>query len=140
MMLKTQTQQVSASRSSSARARVSVPLRTRTVVRAEETTTSAPPALDLSPNTQAATGYVEFDTAGQSNMYPVVTKAYEAGSDQDTADTGAANTVVGAGAAVIAVAVLALGLGALSQLGGGSEPVEQFKSLSEYAAAFSAQL
>jgi hypothetical protein len=66
-----------------------------------------------------ATAYVEFDTAGQSNMYPVVTKAYEAGSDQDTADTGAANTVVGAGAAAIAVAVLALGLGALSQLGGG---------------------
>jgi uncharacterized membrane protein len=66
-----------------------------------------------------ATGYVDFDTAGQSNMYPVVTKAYEAGSDQDTADSGAANTVVGAGAAVIAVAVLALGLGALSQLGAG---------------------
>jgi hypothetical protein len=66
-----------------------------------------------------ATGYVEFDTAGQSNMYPVVTKAYEAGSDQDTADAGGANAVVGAGAAVIAVAVLALGLGALSQLGAG---------------------
>jgi hypothetical protein len=45
--------QVSASRSSSARARVSMPLRTRTVVRAEESSNSAPPALDLSPNTQA---------------------------------------------------------------------------------------
>lgn len=62
-----------------------------------------------------ATGYVEFDTAGQSNMYPVITKAYEAGSDADTTNTGAANLVIGAGAAVIGVGVLAVGLGALTQ-------------------------
>lgn len=62
-----------------------------------------------------ASGYVEFDTAGQPNMYPVITKAYEAGSDLDTANTGSANLVVGIGAAVIAVGVLAVGLGALTQ-------------------------
>lgn len=56
-------------------------------------------------------------------MYPVVTKAYEAGSNQDTLETGSANLVVGAGAAAIAVAVLALGLGALSQQGGSGEGV-----------------
>lgn len=66
-----------------------------------------------------ASGYVEFDTAGQSNMYPVVTKAYETGSDQDTLETGSANFVVGVGAGAIAVAVLALGLTALSQQGAG---------------------
>lgn len=68
-----------------------------------------------------ASGYVEFDTAGQSNMYPVITRAYETGSDQDTLETGSANLVVGVGAGVIAVAVLALGLVALSQQGGAGE-------------------
>lgn len=52
-------------------------------------------------------------------MYPVVTKAYEAGSDQDSLETGSANLVVGVGAGVIAVGVLALGLAALSQQGAG---------------------
>lgn len=54
-------------------------------------------------------------------MYPVITKAYEVGSDQDTADTGSANAVVGVGAAVIAVGVLAVGLGALTQQGAARE-------------------
>jgi len=52
-------------------------------------------------------------------MYPVVTKAYETGSDQDTLETSSANLAVGVGAGVIAVAVLALGLAALSQQGAG---------------------
>lgn len=108
-------------------------------VSTEEAVTE-PPKVDFTPNTQAATGYVEFDTAGQSNMYPVVTKAYETGSDQDTLETSSANLAVGVGAGVIAVAVLALGLAALSQQGAGSDPIEQFKTLSEYAAAFSAEL
>lgn len=68
-----------------------------------------------------ASGYVEFDTAGQSNMYPVITKAYETGSAQDTLETGGANFAVGVGAGAIAVAVLALGLTALSQQGAGEQ-------------------
>jgi hypothetical protein len=64
-----------------------------------------------------ASGYVVFDTAGQSNMYPVITKAYETGSAQDTLETGGANFAVGVGAGAIAVAVLAIGLTALSQQG-----------------------
>lgn len=92
--------------------------------------------------TQDASGYVEFDTAGQSNMYPVITKAYETGSAQDTLETGGANFAVGVGAGAIAVAVLAIGLTALSQQGADTTTaaLEQFKSLSEYAAAFSAEL
>jgi hypothetical protein len=54
-------------------------------------------------------------------MYPVITRAYETGSDQDTLETGSANLVIGVGAGVIAVAVLALGLVALSQQGGAGE-------------------
>ena len=58
--------------------------------------------------------------AGQSNMYPVITRAYEVGSNQDTLETGSANLIVGAGAGFIAAAVLALGLIALSQQGAGA--------------------
>jgi hypothetical protein len=91
--------------------------------------------------TQDASGYVEFDTAGQSNMYPVITKPYETGSGQDTLETGGANFAVGVGAGAIAVAVLAIGLTALTQQGADTgAAMEQFKSLSEYAAAFSADL
>jgi len=121
--------------------RLQAPVRqVRVRVSTEEAETAAPPKVDFTPNTQAASGYVEFDTAGQSNMYPVVTKAFEVGSNQDTLETGSANLVVGLGAGGIAVAVLALGLVALSQQGAGSDPIEQFKTLSEYAAAFSAEL
>lgn len=52
-------------------------------------------------------------------MYPVITRAYETGSDQDTMDTNAANLVVGVGAGLIACAVLAFGLLALTQPGAG---------------------
>jgi hypothetical protein len=52
-------------------------------------------------------------------MYPVITKAYETGSAQDTLETGGANFAVGVGAGAIAVAVLAIGLTALSQQGAG---------------------
>lgn len=68
-----------------------------------------------------ASGYVEFDTAGQSNMYPVITKPYETGSGQDTLETGGANFAVGVGAGAIAVAVLAIGLTALTQQGAGEQ-------------------
>jgi len=54
-------------------------------------------------------------------MYPVVTRAYEAGSEQDTTNQGGANLAVGVGAGAIAVAVLALGLIALSQQGSTGE-------------------
>jgi hypothetical protein len=37
-----------------------------------------PAAITLLPLSQSS-GYVEFDTAGQSNMYPVITRAYETG-------------------------------------------------------------
>lgn len=53
------------------------------------------------------------DTAGQSNMYPTVTKPYAAGSDSDTAANGAANAGYAAGAAVVGVGLLAVGLLAL---------------------------
>jgi hypothetical protein len=52
-------------------------------------------------------------------MYPVVTRAYETGSDQDTLDTNSANLIVGVGAGLIACAVLAFGLLALTQQGAG---------------------
>jgi len=55
-------------------------------------------------------------------MYPVITRAYEAGSDQDTTNQGGANLAVGVGAAAIAVGVLAVGLGALLQQGSGEQP------------------
>lgn len=51
-------------------------------------------------------------------MYPVLTKAYEAGSEADTLETQSANLVVGVGAGFIAAAVLVVGLAALSQQGG----------------------
>jgi hypothetical protein len=76
-------------------------------------------SLHTFPNSPQATGYVDFDTAGQSNMYPVITRAYETGSDQDTVDTNAANLVVGVGAGLIACAVLAFGLLAVTQQGAG---------------------
>lgn len=52
-------------------------------------------------------------------MYPVVTKAFEVGSDQDTLQTSSANLIVGVGAGVLAVGVLTVGLFALSQQGSG---------------------
>lgn len=48
-------------------------------------------------------------------MYPVLTKAYEANSAADTVDNGAANLIVGGGAAFLAAAVLSVGIVALSQ-------------------------
>jgi len=78
-------------------------------------------------------------------MYPVITRAYEVGSQDDTASTGSANLLIGVGAGVLAVAVLAVGFSALSQSGGSATAVVvdaagNYKALSEYAALFSQQL
>jgi hypothetical protein len=50
-------------------------------------------------------------------MYPVITRAYEVGSQDDTASTGSSNLLIGVGAGALAVGVLAVGLSALSQNG-----------------------
>lgn len=60
---------------------------------------------------------MEFDTAGQENMFPVVTKAYEVGSKSDTASTGGANLAIGVGAGIIAVGAIAAGLLVLGNSG-----------------------
>lgn len=72
-------------------------------------------------------------------MYPVVTRAY---SGPSAADASGANAGIALGAAAVAAGAIAVGLLALGAGGGGdvAGDLSQFKALSEYAAAFSAEL
>jgi hypothetical protein len=86
-------------------------------------------------------GYVNSDSAGQSNMYPVVTRAYEA----KVTDIGLGNAAILLGAAAAAGAAIFLGLNGVKEVPtapAGKEVAElaQYASLSEYAARFQSQL
>ncbi|KAI8469698.1 MAG: hypothetical protein J3K34DRAFT_422888 [Monoraphidium minutum] len=130
MMLKTQTQAAAGSRAPVARRAAAAPLRTRRVCRAEP---EQPKTAPIPESFQEPSGFVASDSAGQSNMYPVFTKAYAS----PTAAPG--NTAFAVAAAAIAVAAIVVGLGALTTTGSGPT-VDDFKALSEYAAIFSAEI
>jgi hypothetical protein len=86
-------------------------------------------------------GYVNSDSAGQSNMYPVITRAYEA----KATDIGLGNVAAILGAAAAAGAAIFLGLNGVTAEGGlpaAKEVAElaQYATLGEYAAKFESQL
>ncbi|GFR47525.1 hypothetical protein Agub_g9243 [Astrephomene gubernaculifera] len=109
----------------------------RTVVFAQE------PKFTLENNSQAAEGYVETDTAGQSNMYPTVMKPFEAGSSADTVKQDSFNTGLAVGSSLLALGAIGLGLTALVNAGASGAPEEDYSAyqpLSVYAAKFEAEL
>jgi hypothetical protein len=85
-------------------------------------------------------GYVNKDSAGQSNMYPVITRAYEA----KATDIGLGNAALLLGAAAAAGAAIFLGLNGVEKTAGAPIPevveLEQYLTLGEYAAKFQGQL
>lgn len=136
MMLSSKVQQQAAVRPASRAAAVSLPRARRSacVVRAAEETKQE----GLTPESfQEKSGFVAYDSAGQSNMYPVMTKAYA-----EQAPTPAANATIGIAlaAASVGIGAIAIGLSALSKTGTGVVDLSQFKSLTDYAAAFAAEL
>eukprot|EP00877_Chromochloris_zofingiensis_P004318 jgi/Chrzof1/13888/Cz08g16060.t1 len=144
-MLKASTQAVGFRHAVKVTSNVPVRPTQRMLVRASadtqtQTKEEEPKTLTFQPNAQASSGYVEYDTAGQSNMYPVMTKAYEAGSSQDSGSMNSANTTYAIGAAVVAIGVLAIGLIALTQSGGDATSTEQYLTLTQYAAKFATEL
>lgn len=81
-------------------------------------------------------GFINKDSAGQANMYPVITRAYEA----KVTDIGLGNAALLLGAAAAAGAAIFVGLNAVQSTGGAPPEVAelaQYLSLSEYAAKFS---
>ncbi|GLC49134.1 hypothetical protein PLESTB_000186100 [Pleodorina starrii] len=116
------------------------------VVRAPRTVVFAQdPRFTLENSSQAAEGYVEKDTAGQSNMYPTVMKPFEAGSAADTVQQDSFNNSLAVGSSAVALGAIGLGLAAL--LNGSNAPApapeEDFSgylSLSAYATKFSEEL
>lgn len=93
-------------------------------------------------STYQNTGFVSKDTAGQSNMYPVVSRPYEAGSGADiTANDGATTNAVALAGALAAAALFVVSLGALTTSGDGSvAPEGNVLTLSEYSQKFSSEL
>ncbi|GAX74985.1 hypothetical protein CEUSTIGMA_g2431.t1 [Chlamydomonas eustigma] len=91
---------------------------------------------------QVQTGYVDKDTAGQKNMFPVMTKAYEAGNEN--AQTTTANNSVAIVAGTVAVSAVVLGFSALSgnpgSVDASSFNASQLLTLVEYSSKFSAEL
>eukprot|EP00195_Chlamydomonas_chlamydogama_P006294 CAMPEP_0202894108 /NCGR_PEP_ID=MMETSP1392-20130828/3557_1 /ASSEMBLY_ACC=CAM_ASM_000868 /TAXON_ID=225041 /ORGANISM="Chlamydomonas chlamydogama, Strain SAG 11-48b" /LENGTH=159 /DNA_ID=CAMNT_0049578677 /DNA_START=58 /DNA_END=537 /DNA_ORIENTATION=- len=92
-----------------------------------------------------AAGFVAKDSAGQANLYPVLTKAYEAGSAADSGEASAANTTYAIAAAGVALGLIGAGLVALTS--GSADPAaldaaefRQYASLSEYSSKFSSEL
>jgi hypothetical protein len=84
-------------------------------------------------------GYVNSDSAGQSNMYPVITRAYEA----KATDIGLGNVAVLLGAAAAAGAAIFFGLNGVQSTAGTPPEVaelKQYQTLSEYASKFSAEV
>lgn len=73
-------------------------------------------------------------------MYPILPKAYEAGSSNDsTSDAGNTTTLAAAAGAAAAGAIIFLALTVLSNSGADSD-AGQYAALSEYAAKFAAEL
>lgn len=84
-------------------------------------------------------GFISKDSAGQSNMYPVITRAYEA----KVTDISLGNAAAILGASAAAGAAIFLGLSAVQTTGGAPpEVVElaQYLTLAEYAAKFASQV
>ncbi|GIL51167.1 hypothetical protein Vafri_7235 [Volvox africanus] len=112
----------------------------RTVVFAQE------PRFTLENSKQAAEGFVEKDTAGQSNMYPTIMKPFEAGSSADTVQQDSFNNGLAVGSSVVALGAIGLGLTALLNSTTVSAPapdVEDYSAylpLSTYSAKFAEQL
>ncbi|EFJ49614.1 hypothetical protein VOLCADRAFT_120710 [Volvox carteri f. nagariensis] len=111
----------------------------RTIVFAQE------PRFTLENSKQAAEGFVEKDTAGQSNMYPTIMKPFEAGSAADTVQQDSFNNALAVGSTVLALGAIGLGLTALINTGGSApapdvEDYSAYLSLSAYSAKFSEQL
>ncbi|KIZ07619.1 hypothetical protein MNEG_0334 [Monoraphidium neglectum] len=131
MMLQAQKQVALGSRQAARRNAAVAPLRaprSSGVCRAEPTPDSV----------QEGSGYVAYDSAGQSNMYPVMTKAY---ADNGPNATTEANTGFALFAGAVAVGAIAVAVGLLSIKSGGADTTaDQFKALSEYASIFAAQI
>ncbi|KAG2436581.1 hypothetical protein HYH02_011518 [Chlamydomonas schloesseri] len=123
-----------------AQARTAAP--SKASVRVPVTIARADPKFTLENSRNSAEGYVEKDTAGQSNMYPTVMKPFEAGSASDTVQQDNFNNGLAVGASVAALGAIALGLTALLNAGGAApvadeEDYSTYGSLSSYATKFS---
>eukprot|EP00197_Chlamydomonas_leiostraca_P002329 CAMPEP_0202858134 /NCGR_PEP_ID=MMETSP1391-20130828/795_1 /ASSEMBLY_ACC=CAM_ASM_000867 /TAXON_ID=1034604 /ORGANISM="Chlamydomonas leiostraca, Strain SAG 11-49" /LENGTH=160 /DNA_ID=CAMNT_0049537019 /DNA_START=47 /DNA_END=529 /DNA_ORIENTATION=+ len=129
-----------------ARVKAAVPTRvvsrpsSRVVLRATETETETVPEFSLQASRAAADGYVEKDTAGQSNMYPTVTRPFEAGSAADSNENAGYNAGVALGAAAVAGGAIALGLLALGVSGQGEAVDANLAPLSSYRTKFASEL
>jgi len=87
-----------------------------------------------------SSGFINKDSAGQSNMYPVITRAYES----KVTDIGVGNAALLVGAAGAAGAAIFFGVTAVTATSGAPPPevaeLAQYLSLAEYAAKFAAQV
>lgn len=129
-MLKTQQQAIASSRRGAWGVATVPPMRARRVCRAAEDKPPEPESF------QEPSGFVAYDSAGQSNMYPVFTKAYANTGPDDNAN---ATNGIALGAGAVAVGAIVVGLLALG-FTGSDVTTDQYKSLSEYASIFAAQL
>lgn len=125
-------------------ARTTRAARPSVVVRAETDTTTKAPAADVtvgSAGDKKALGYFAEDSAGQTNIFAVETKAYVAGSALDDTDSTPTLLFAGIGGAV-AIAAVAVGvLGGQAQVQNAIPVYEEegkYETISSYAAKFGA--
>ncbi|GMH44480.1 hypothetical protein BSKO_12432 [Bryopsis sp. KO-2023] len=120
-------------------------------VRAQEVEAEKPiqaedlPEFSFKSNTRSSIGYLEEDSAGQTNIFAVQPKQYVQGSSYDDTTGTDSNAVFGVGGAVLGLAVVGLGVTALTSLGGGdasvlAEDFSNLQTLSQYKAEFESSL
>ncbi|GBF94492.1 hypothetical protein Rsub_07026 [Raphidocelis subcapitata] len=137
MMLKARTQGISAARAPAA-ARPAVLRAGSPAARRGAAPRAADEKKEPPPESfQESSGFVAYDSAGQSNMYPVFTKAYAGPAPPETAS---ANNGFAITAAAVAIGAIVVGLFALTNSGGDTVNLADYKTLSEYATIFSGEL
>lgn len=95
-----------------------------------------PKKIDFQPNKRAGVGFIDDDSAGQTNIFAVEPKRYVAGSQQD--QTGSSNLAIGIGAGLLGGLILLAGvLGGKGGVDSSTPADEGLLSLTEYSQQFS---
>lgn len=115
----------------------------RTQAATEQDSEQETPAISFKSNERAALGYVESDSAGQTNIFAVQPPQYVEGSVRDVNTDSSANTTIAAGVALLGFIAVALGVTGLLGQGDGAVSVpdsSETLSLSQYSAKFTADI
>ncbi|KAK9844043.1 hypothetical protein WJX81_002857 [Elliptochloris bilobata] len=106
----------------------------RATATTEEQTDDNRPKLTFGANANAARGYTEEDSAGQSNIFAVEPKQYVQGSVRDSG--GPSSNVGAVVAGVVAIGIVVAGLVALSKGGSSSKIPAPLSTVQDEASSF----